>query len=195
MGTRGAIGFRLGKKDYIIYNHFDSYPAGLGRDMVYEFKSLSDEDFSQLKDRIAKITLIDGSQPPTPEQIEATRPYHNLSVSEQSTSDWYCLLREAQGTLTPYMMGQLTLMLDYKKFLANSLFCEYAYIFNLSKNVLEFYEGFNKNPDAPGRYASLSEDGKYYGVALVAEFPFAKLRDLPEEDIVNEMIRMVEDDN
>ena len=198
MGTRGAIGFRIGRKDYITYNHWDSYPDCLGYNMITEFQDLSEDDLTQLKNRITKIQLVTGNKPPTRKQIEQTIPWHNLSVSNQSTSDWYCLLREAQGTLLPYMKGELTIMLDSKKFLADSLFCEYAYIFNLSKNVLEFYKGFNKNPKAPGRYASLSSERDtmgYYGVALVAEFPFAKLRDLSTDDIVKEMNKLVNADD
>jgi len=29
MGTRGLFGFRRGRY-YVVYNHFDSYPSGLG---------------------------------------------------------------------------------------------------------------------------------------------------------------------
>ena len=70
---------------------------------------------------------------------------------------------------------------DSNDFLIDSLFCEYAYIINLDKNVLEFYRGFNKDKNAKGRYASLiskwnasdpnmnGED--YYGVKLVQEIP------------------------
>lgn len=189
------IYFRSGRKDYVTYNHFDFYPEYLGKNLIAEFKNLSEDDLTQLNDRITKIQLVDENKAPTSKQIEHTRSWHNLSVSDQSTDDWYCLLRNAQGTLLPYMKGELTIMLNSKSFLSDSLFCEYAYIFNLSKNVLEFYKGYNKNPKAPGRYAHL-RNGRdtmgYYGAALVAEFPFAKLRDLPADDIVKEMNR---DDN
>jgi len=30
MGTRGSFGFRIKTKDKLAYNHFDSYPDGLG---------------------------------------------------------------------------------------------------------------------------------------------------------------------
>ena len=36
MGTRGAIIIRFNYKWYIIYNHFDSYPSGLLRQLINE---------------------------------------------------------------------------------------------------------------------------------------------------------------
>ena len=56
-------------------------------------------------------------------------------------------------------------------FLSDSLFCEWAYIINLDDEVFEVYRGFNKNPNAPGRYASKQCDSeKYYGVELIETF-------------------------
>ena len=53
------------------------------------------------------------------------------------------------------------------------MFCEFAYIINLDTNKLEFYEGFNLNPDAPGRYAKYTlyknDEKIYYGVKLIKE--------------------------
>ena len=65
---------------------------------------------------------------------------------------------------------------DYSSFLANSLFCEYAYIINLDEKVLEFYCGNNKNPNGNGRYAHLSSkyETRYYGVVLKKRIPLSK---------------------
>ena len=66
---------------------------------------------------------------------------------------------------------------DASDFLRDSLFCEYAYIINLDDNVLEFYEGFNGDNNAKGRYVStdnptkLSDGSVLYGVALKQEIP------------------------
>jgi hypothetical protein len=67
---------------------------------------------------------------------------------------------------------------DYKTFLYNSLFCEWAYIINLDTKKLEIYEGFNKNPNAKGRYANhyaYNDDHRYCGVALVKAIPLNKI--------------------
>lgn len=58
-------------------------------------------------------------------------------------------------------------MADSATFLKDSLFCEWAYIINLDTEELEVYEGFNKRPDAPGRYADTETNNGYFGVKLI----------------------------
>jgi len=40
-GTRGIIGFRLNSQDKLTYNHFDSYPDGLGVALLEEIRTVS----------------------------------------------------------------------------------------------------------------------------------------------------------
>lgn len=144
MGTRGAYGFRVDGKDYISYNHFDSYPSGLGVDILAQAKSLIARKggIEALKKQVRKIRLVTNATPPTPEDIKRCEPFTDLSVSERSTSDWYCLLRKAQGRLDALV--RCGVMMDSSAFLTDSLFCEYAYIINLDDGTLEFYMGFNE---------------------------------------------------
>lgn len=80
-------------------------------------------------------------------------------------------------------------MIDSAGFLADSLFCEWAYVINLDDCVLEVYRGFQSEPHSKGRYAAPSgcsvyylpaRDGcsVYHPVALVASLP---LDDLPKK--------------
>ena len=87
-------------------------------------------------------------------------------TDKKTDHEWYCLLREAQGDLTAWTQKGLKFMINSEGFIHDSLFCEYAYIINLDDGLLEFYQGFNKNPEAPGRYADYQDNG-YCGVALV----------------------------
>jgi hypothetical protein len=188
MGTRGSYGFRVNDRDKLTYNHFDSYPSGLGNTIIAFIKETSDEELTDIANR---LVLVDGESIPTPQQIEDLRQYFNGEVSTQNIDDWYCLLREAQGNPFEYKNG-LNVMLEDSGFVLNSLFCEYAYIINVDKKVLEFYEGFNKNILAEGRYAIFSVGQRcsvddYYGVALVYEFDFADIRKREVDSIVEEM--------
>jgi hypothetical protein len=70
---------------------------------------------------------------PTEEEAEECRKYWNLDVSEGGINDWYCVLRETQGTLHPYKEG-----LKYMRE-SNYLTEEYAYVINLDTNTFEFY--------------------------------------------------------
>lgn len=161
MGTRGAIGIRRDGEDKVYYNHWDSYPSGLGVDMLRTIACFTDDELSDHFDLMVNVK----DTVPTPEQIEFMAPYTDLGVSNQSTEDWYCLTRGVQGDLTAIIRMCVPFYEDSSDFLADSLFCEWAYIINLDEGVLEIYKGFNTNPDAPGRYAHL-KDRDYHGVVL-----------------------------
>ncbi len=138
MGTRGALGFIKDGKHKVTYNHFDSYPSGLGNDIL-EF--IKDNSLNTLKQLCDNITLVKEDSTPTDLQIQHCKNCGtvDLHVGEQSETDWYCLLREAQGDLKKY--GQVGFMVDMKNFLQDDLFCEYAYIINLDNATLEVFCG------------------------------------------------------
>jgi hypothetical protein len=178
MGTRGAFGFRIDGLDKVTYNHFDSYPQELGSNVIDDIIGSS---VAHMKKVARAIVLIDRDEPPTPEEIAKNEKWANLEVSEQKLEDWYCLLREAQGSLAPWLDEELGVMIDSKGFLLDSLFCEYAYIVNLDDETFEFYRGFQHAPGA-GRYGTLLPDrphrdpeSTYYGVALVSATPLSQL--------------------
>lgn len=185
MGTRGAIGFRLNGKDKVSYNHFDSYPSGLGADVVEVLHKYTPFDMRQV---VAGIRLVQGDSKPTPEDIEACKSWTDLGVSNQSTDDWYCLLRQAQGDLDAFMQGGLRVMIDSHEFLGDSLFCEWAYIVNLDDETLEVYKGFNQNRKAAGRYVTAGieqvENDKYYGVQLLVTIPLETLASMKTSQFV-----------
>lgn len=58
MSTRGAIGIRFEGKDKVGYNHFDSYPTGIG---VSIFEYLKGKTYKELIDEYKSISFIDGS--------------------------------------------------------------------------------------------------------------------------------------
>lgn len=183
MGTRGAYGFRIGGKDKVTYNHFDSYPSGLGESVLV---ALASADLGRVKTVAEGIEMVDEGATPTDAQIKICqdRGLVNLGVSRQDTSDWYCLLRNAQGDIEALLNGRVPFMSDGAGFLTDSLFCEWAYIINLDEGVLEVYKGFNKVVSAPGRYAPLGGDGQgYFGVALIDSIPLASVRDMGPDAI------------
>lgn len=205
MGTRGSYGFRIGNRDKLGYNHYDSYPEGLGVELVKQWKKLISrrKDISKVVTAIAGLRIVgeDENEKPTAEDIAKAKKLDtiDLGVSEGKLEDWYCLTRKAHGDIG------LALKLGFmygggNGFLKDSLFCEWAYIFNLDTMKLEVYKGFNPavkkgrkwvpNYDF-GRYASLIDGYQkeklgvkgntgYFGVFLVAEFPLENLPK-PEE--------------
>ena len=131
MSTRGALGFYKDGKEKIGYNHWDSYPSGLGQTVLNFLKGKTIDELKKFCD-----------------EIKLTGKNNALNDEEEFNSEFE----------------------DSKDFLADSLFCEYAYIINLDTGMLEFYRGFNQNPNGKGRYAKLVS-GDYNGVVLIQEVP------------------------
>ena len=99
MGTRGLIGFIIAAQRHASYNHFDSYPSGLGADIVKFILSLSDEEIDKMVKVVSDLKWVDGDVEPSAEIQEhyVKAGFSDLSVGRQSTADWYCLLRKVQG--------------------------------------------------------------------------------------------------
>jgi hypothetical protein len=182
MSTRGAVGFRYQKQDYVHYNHSDSYPTGLGKEVLEFIQGSSSEELQEISSR---IVLVSEEDKPTIEQIEQIEKNHFINNFSQQ-DDWYGILRNVQGNLQAYKYG-LNFMLDGKNFLLDSLFCEYAYIVNVDNNTLEFYRGFNQQQlKNNGRYASKQDplnNNNYYGVALVSKYSFEDIREAQDLSI------------
>lgn len=155
MGTRGLYGFYYKGRYYLVYNHWDSYPNGLGMKLVAElvdwFKA--GKDIDGLKESLSKIKFVsdcgDGNSPwikrgaPTEEDIEALKPWTDLTVSNQTDQEWYCLLRKTQGSLTKVLdCGYMLLREGYncpKDW--DDIFIEWVYVVDLDNAEFIAYEG------------------------------------------------------
>lgn len=167
MGTRGVWGLRKDSKDKLTYNHYDSYPSALGETIKVFISKHSLKEISKIFDN---IILVNKKVPPTKKQIEECNDYCDLSVSNRSSEDWYCLLREAQGNPEAYFKG-LKYMEDNHDFIQDSLFCEWGYIINLDTKMLEIYRGFQKTFQNNRYKINKPDKGGYYNCALVKEIP------------------------
>lgn len=192
MGTRGIMGVRINGQDKLTYNHFDSYPSGLGNDMVKDIQKLLKESVSAFKAQAIALRMVDESSKPTADDVAKLRKFADEDVSSGSINEWYVLLRNLQGKLADMLFAGVAI--DSHEFVKDSLFCEWGYIANLDDQTFEVYQGFQKAPHTAGRYAALpvQQESKassdiYYPIALVAAIPFAELDDnwravLPKEE-------------
>jgi hypothetical protein len=195
MGTRGALGVFIDGKTKATYNHFDSYPDGLGADVVAAVRNIlgdPERGMDWLKTKARAIQMWPQDQRATPELIEKLKKYADTSVSTRDVAEVYVLSRKMQGDIEDYIEAEF-MEEGGEAFMGDSLFCEYAYIINLDDGVLEFYRGFQKEPHEKGRYASLPFEkerraAQYYPVALVGTLPLNELPDdwesriFPRED-------------
>lgn len=184
MGTRGAIGFVVDGVEKVSYNHFDSYPDGLGKNVVEQVRAA---DLAKWREQAKALVMIKGKKPPTADQIEALSKFADESVSSGQKTEWYVLLRGLQGD----MQGTLDAgyMIDSHMFLKDSLFCEYAYIVNFDTGKLECYRGFQRKRHNKGRYGrkftKYNSGDRYYGVALECEFDLANIPEDWQEQFEN----------
>ena len=191
MSTRVLYGIRIYGIDKCTYNHLDSYPSGLGR-KVLEF--CANNTIENLEKFFNKIELVDESSKPTEEQIKkcVEAGYYSGVVSTKSVDDWYCLLRNLQGNFDEYQdlidndEAKTIFMTDCISFIKDSLFCEYAYIINLDDEVLEFYEGYQKEAQKGNRYGETEEDG-YYPCKLVFAISLDEIIEADIDSMVEQM--------
>ncbi len=140
MSTRGYYGIKKNGKLKGTYNHWDSYPSGLGVELVEEINKIKKEDrIKVLSDTFDYIELINENSIPTKEQQDMCVKANvvDLNVSSRSLEDWYCLLRNTQGKLNCYIDRVVPYMSNGNSFLENTLFCEWSYIINLDTKKLE----------------------------------------------------------
>ena len=191
MGTRGLTGVVIDGQEKLAYQQYDSYPEGVGIEVLtYLRVTMEAEALPRLRQQARDLKVVDDSTPPTQDDIEALAKYTNLGVSTQSTSDWYCLLREAQGKLD--LILESGYCRDSHEFARDSLFCEWAYVADLDTETLEVYRGFQTSPPAQGRFKDRPPEDresmgeKYYPIALLHSWPLA---DLPDEETFTKTLR------
>ena len=175
MGTRGAFGVTIDRIDKITYNHFDSYPDGLGHNVVLDVRSmLAEVGISGIKEMARNIRLVNEDDKPTQDDLKKTR---HLAAMNGRANEWYGILHDLQGHLRKTL--EVGVMIDNRNFLNASLHCEWAYVVNLDTEKLEVYRGFQEKPHANSRFctADTRPINGYYPVALLAEFP---LDSIPE---------------
>lgn len=165
MGTRGAMGVRIDGQDKVSYCHFDCYPEGLGQSMVRDIRALlRDPGLDGFRRLARELRLVNETDRASDEDVKLYGKFSDPGVGSRDSHDWYVLLRKLQGELKSTL--KTGVMIDNHRFLADSLFCEYAYIVNLDEATFEVYRGFQSHKHDKGRYA---------GLALVGTFDLADI--------------------
>jgi hypothetical protein len=184
MGTRGFVGFVVDGTEKITYNHNDSYPGGLGVDVL----GFARGDMQAAREQARALRLVTDDVPPTGEQKAALAGLADLGVGRQADDDWYVLLRRTQGD--PAAILRSGYMIDSHDFPADSLFAEYGYVVDFDAGTFEAYRGFQTEMHDKGRFADQApRDTGYHPVALVASWP---LDNLPDDDV---FVAVVEGDD
>lgn len=140
MGTSGNMVFVVDGQMKAGYVHFDSYPSGLGADVLEWLREQWEYDAVTLSLQRARyfaqrLVVVNDETEPTPEQQRTLRRFANTNVSSKQLDERYVLLRETQGdpakTLEAgYMYGD-TRIEPYRP----GYFGEYTYVVDFDKRT------------------------------------------------------------
>lgn len=184
MSTRGLWGFRKNGRDMLTYNHSDSDPSWLGKQISKFISDLTDEELGKFPDMLEPV---DEDKPAAAEHTRLCKELGvaDFDVASRKETDYYCLLRGAQGNFPFYeglvknppecLKGNKLPFIISNSFIQDSLYCEYAYIINLDEKRLEFWKGFQKKPDKGNRYGTEASDG-FYPCRMVKAYEFDQIR-------------------
>ncbi len=191
MGTRGSSGYIIKDQEYLGYNHFDSYPAGLGHTILQFISDINKkDDWEEFKERAGKVIQLNGGDIIDIEIQKKYKKYSNLSVSKQTLEDPYCLFRKIQHDwIKEIYNGELQHFLFNNNFIKDSLFCEYAYIINLDTMMLEYYSGFQQKLQHGNRFGITLNKNLYYPCRLVGIF---NLKNIIDKNDIKKIIEKME---
>lgn len=171
MGTRNAtIVIKNNKTKVAQYGQWDGYPSGQG---LTALNFLRQANLSQFGTEVDKLKWF------TEKQLE------KLGTTWQDSHPY--LSRDTGAEiLNEVYEGKVTRLVNQETFVADSLFCEWAYVVDLDKNTFEVYEGFNQEPlTKEDRFFGLTEnverrgDNQYHPCKLIKSYP---LDNLPTEE-------------
>lgn len=186
MSTRGFIGFVVDGTEKIAYNHHDSYPSGLGLDVLNWIRAnlhaltcdLHRSESGGPVSLAQQLRVVEPDSEPTDADIERLKGSWDPTVGERrDRPDWYQLLRHNQGDLAATLAAGV--IEDGSDFPADSLFAEWGYLVDLDAQVFEAYRGYQKAPHEAGRFAGRSGRDGYYPCTLAGSWRFDAL---PTED-------------
>jgi hypothetical protein len=180
MGTSHLIAVQLdGQYRIAQYGQWDGYPSGQGETVLDFLGNTFHRPTFEAKLRAASWI--------TAEESEAIN-----ELGEDWKLIWPQLSRDLGAEILQMVQDHDPgiKLKNSISFAADSLFCEWGYVIDLDKNVLEVYKGFNQEPLDPSErfYGATTEDPftnteKYYPIRRVASY---SLHSLPTQQQLEE---------
>lgn len=199
MGTRHlTIVIRKEKPVVAQYGQWDGYPEGQGQTVLDFLKNSNITKFKKKLDNVRFMNKRDeNSIKKFMTEIGASNGYMNMEQYNIYNKKYPFLSRDHGADIlnmiydSDKLDGKIVLR-NHIDFASDSLFCEWAYLIDLDKNVLEVYEGFNTEPlDDDQRFKNMEVDNKgsginqYYPIKCVKTYP---LDNLPtNEEFIKEL--------
>lgn len=187
MGTRHLICVTLnGEYKVAQYGQWDGYPTEQGQTIVdFISQKMILEDFKQAVSECRFISDKEFDKALQSCGIEGDSIHCGSIEDRRFHSRFPELERDSGGEILRLIQdfGKRNLR-DSLSFAKDSLYCEWAYVIDLDKEVLEVYKGFQETkPPKNNRFGTRGKKGSYQGaktyypVALVASYSFSQVKD------------------
>lgn len=206
MGTRSLTAIYFNNELKVAqYKQFDGYPTGLLNNLV---KNLKEYNIDEIKEALSKTVLfknekefnsfikneldttIIGQHPITSRGFEEIYEKRKNLYSQLSYYD--CNILEV--LIQVHNIIDKIPLVNNISFINDSLFCEWAYVIDFDKNIIEVYTGFNKNPNAnTGRFPMVlkADDDEYHTCRFIKSYDINYLTSLSEKEAL-ELYRSLE---
>jgi len=186
MGTRNLTcvikggDFRIAQ-----YGQWDGYPEAAGRDIL-EFLN-TPGNIDKLRSRVDEVTFVSDEE--LDRRMQALGIGDSIVCGSEQEKLYKEKFRWVDRDLGRKVLNALVAttgpvdLMDSRTFAQDSLFCEWAYVVDLDRNVLEVYKGFNHDASADaGVFARLqakelkhNTEDPYYAVVLAKSYSFDNL--------------------
>jgi len=187
MSTRGSYGFKLDGKYYLAYNHHDSYPEGLGQQILDFISYLKLKTNKIIKNNLQRLEEQEILNIINAKLKECINNFIIFENDGSEISEKFYRERKSYDTLYEYLVALYdkecpeNRWLLENDFIKDSLFCEYAYIINVDNGTLDLYNGGQKEPQEGNPFGIECNKDKYYPCAVVGSIKFKdidKIKDL-----------------
>lgn len=180
MGTRNLTVAITKEGDLKVaqYGQWDGYPSGQGLTVL---KFLQECDLEQFNEKLNNLEFYTEEEIDTEEFNEDECLSRNLAAEILNVIYYEEYSKHDVWTNKDYKV-QLTAkkLFNRIEFAGDSLFCEWCYVIDLSKKVLEVYKGFNKEKlTEEDRFSYLEGRHDYEPVKIISSF---NLDDLPSRE-------------
>jgi len=199
MGTRNLTMVVHEKKPVIAqYGQWDGYPEGNGVKILTFLRKAKMDKFKEKLKAVRFSTKEDENKVDEfLKSIGCKDGWMNMNQAEKYHKAFPYLSRNIGASILDlvYNSNDKEIVLqDSSDFAGDSLFCEWAYVIDLDKKVLEVYEGFNQRPlGKTQRFkdAAVEKDSQYTPVRCVKKY---KLSELPTKKVFLKELKPKEDE-
>lgn len=149
MSTSGFLAVKKNDKTIAVYNHSDSYPTWLGKQM---FLLVRVADLTTLAEGIEKVVVVKETEKPSAEQLadlKARGFWQNVSTGD----DWYAALRNAQGDLEKYVEAGYIPSFDPTSAInGDRSWLEWGYVIDLDERSLIVHQLNRERPSTSSAF-------------------------------------------